>query len=44
MHIRLRKANKPSNVLSKDYKDDDDLEEFEQNYLDSYVSKLHEHK
>ncbi|CAO1430637.1 unnamed protein product [Diamesa tonsa] len=36
MHIRLKKANKPSNVLCKDYKDDDDLEEFEQNYLDSY--------
>jgi hypothetical protein len=36
-HFRLISHNKPSNLLSKDYRDDD-IEELEETYLASYVS------
>lgn len=35
-HFRLLNQKKPSNVLEKNYKDDDS-EEFEELYLESYV-------
>lgn len=36
-HIRLVNQNKPSDVLNKGYQDDD-TEEFDEIYLESYVS------